>query len=99
MRAKTRRTQGAAAVWHRHLRQPMLGKGLIGNHNAALAHLLGAGCYKQTREVRTSRRPHTAQNSNGTGGALERLHGTAGCVFAPATFTWQVCRLVFSGSL
>jgi hypothetical protein len=64
MRALLGRSQRVGAVGHRHLREPVLGKGLVAHRLAARAHLLRAGLHEEPHEVGARRGAHASKNAD-----------------------------------
>jgi hypothetical protein len=64
VRALLARGQRIGAVGHRHLRQPVLGKGLVAHRLAACTHLLRAGLHEEPDEVGARRGAHAPQDAD-----------------------------------
>jgi hypothetical protein len=64
VRAARVRRQRAGAVGHRHLREPVFGKGLVAHRLAACAHLLRAGLHEEPDEVGARRGAHAPEDAD-----------------------------------
>ncbi|MNS97105.1 hypothetical protein D3C72_1314280 [compost metagenome] len=56
--------QRAGAVGHRHLRQPVFGKGLVAHRLATRTHLLRAGLHEEPDEVGARRGAHAPEDAD-----------------------------------